>query len=263
MSHAPPSSRRFPALVLSLGLLGSLALGACAPRAATLSVGPEGPEAPVSPLLDPASPEMNAEAPPLFKVLFETSAGDFVVEVERGLAPLGADRFYNLVRNGYYDGVRFFRVVPGFVVQFGLSGDPAVAEAWRGARIEDDPVAGSNTRGTLTYAMAGPGTRTVQVFINLGNNARLDDQGFAPFGTVSGGMDVVDRLHGGYGDGAPRGQGPDQGRIGREGEPYLAGEFPLLDQVIRARVLEVPIPPKMMPPADTPPEDTPPQPARP
>lgn len=183
---------------------------------------------------------MNLEAPERFKVLFETTAGDFVVEVERSLAPLGADRFYNLVGAGYYDGVRFFRVVPGFVVQFGLSGDPEVAAAWRGARIEDDPVVASNTRGTLTYAMAGPGTRTVQVFLNLGDNARLDGQGFAPFGRVTGGMDAVDRIYGGYGDGAPRGQGPDQGRIGQEGEAYLAAEFPRLDQVIRARILEVP-----------------------
>jgi peptidyl-prolyl cis-trans isomerase A (cyclophilin A) len=231
--------RPWPALVLGL-----LAFAACAPR--TMVAPTMGPEGPASPLLDPGAPAMNAPAPDLFKVLFETTAGDFVVEVERALAPLGADRFYNLVRNGYYDGVRFFRVVPGFVVQFGLSGDPEISAAWRGARIEDDSVRASNVRGFITYAMGGPGTRTVQVYINLGDNSRLDAQGFAPFGRVSGGMDVVEALHGGYGEGAPRGQGPDQGRIGAEGEAYLAAEFPLLDRVIRAEVVReerIPEPP--------------------
>ncbi len=211
-----------------------LAAGACAPR---MAGGPAGPEAPRPPLLDPASPEMNRPAPDTFKVLFETTAGDFVIEVERALSPEGAERFYNLARSGYYDGVRFFRVVPGFVVQFGISGDPEVAAAWRGARISDDPVEASNVRGMVTYAMAGPDTRTTQLFINLVDNSRLDDQGFAPIGRVSGGMDAVDRLHGGYGDGAPRGQGPEQGRIQSEGDAYLAREFPLLDQVIRARIV--------------------------
>ncbi len=228
--RTPPTVRPWPVL-----LFGLVALGACAPRATVAP--PMGPEGPTSPLLDPDAPAMNAEAPDLFKVLFETTAGDFVVEVERALAPVGADRFYNLVRHGYYDGVRFFRVVPGFVVQFGLSGDPEISAAWRGARIEDDSVAASNIRGAITYAMAGPGTRTVQVYINLGDNSRLDDQGFAPFGRVSGGMDVVESLYGGYGEGAPRGQGPDQGRIGAEGERYLAADFPLLDQVIRAEIV--------------------------
>lgn len=235
-----PALRSLPALLPGLVLL--LALGACAPRGGGGPALSEGPVPLPSPLLDPTSPEMTAEAPALFKVLFETTAGDIVVEVERGLAPLGADRFHNLARAGYFDGVRFFRVVPGFVVQFGLSGDPEVSAAWRNARLEDDPVVGANVRGTLSYAMAGPGTRTVQVFINLGDNRRLDDQGFAPFGRVSGGMDVVDRLFGGYGDGAPRGQGPDQGRIQQEGERYLAASFPQLDQIIRARILEVPQP---------------------
>ncbi|CAN5801307.1 hypothetical protein BH23CHL8_BH23CHL8_31660 [soil metagenome] len=241
--HAASRSLRalFPGLAL---LLTFLALAACAPRSAAVPVGPE---APRSPLLDPASPEVSARAPGLFKVLFETSAGDFVVEVERDLAPLGADRFYNLARSGFYDGARFFRVVPGSVVQFGLYGAHEIAAAWRTARIGDDPVAASNERGTVTFAMGGPGTRTVQVFINLSNNARLDDMGFAPFGRVSGGMDTVDRLHGGYGDGAPRGQGPDQGRIQREGEVYLAEEFPLLDRIIRTRILDVPQPPELRP----------------
>jgi peptidyl-prolyl cis-trans isomerase A (cyclophilin A) len=194
-------------------------------------------EAGVPPLLHPDSPLMNRTAPDSFKVLFETTAGDFMVEVERSRAPLGADRFYNLVRHGYYDGVRFFRVVPGFVVQFGLHGDPEVTNAWRDARIPDDSVSTSNRRGSITFATSGPDTRTVQVFINLADNTRLDAQGFAPFGVVTGGMDAVDRLHSGYGEGAPRGRGPDQAQIRQEGEAYLAREFPELDRVIRTRII--------------------------
>jgi peptidyl-prolyl cis-trans isomerase A (cyclophilin A) len=180
---------------------------------------------------------MNLEAPDRFKVLVETTAGDFLLEVERELAPLGADRFYSLLRNGYYEGVRFFRIVPGFVVQFGLSGDPAVASAWREARLADDSVRATNERGTLTFAMAGPDTRTVQLFINLGNNGRLDAQGFAPLGRVTGGMDTVERLYPGYGEGPPRGSGPDQGRIQAEGEAYLERDYPRLDRIIRTTIL--------------------------
>jgi peptidyl-prolyl cis-trans isomerase A (cyclophilin A) len=194
-------------------------------------------EAGVPPLLHPDSPLMNRTAPDSFKVLFETTAGDFMVEVERSRAPLGADRFYNLVRHGYYDGVRFFRVVPGFVVQFGLHGDPEVTNAWRDARIPDDSVSTSNRRGSITFATSGPDTRTVQVFINLADNVRLDAQGFAPFGVVTGGMDAVDRLHAGYGEGAPRGRGPDQAQIRQEGEAYLAREFAELDRVVRTRIV--------------------------
>jgi peptidyl-prolyl cis-trans isomerase A (cyclophilin A) len=225
-----PGSVRFPT---SARLLAAaiLLLGACAPRA-TLPTA-----AAISPLLDPGSPLMNRTAPDSFKVLFETTAGDFMVEVQRSWAPLGADRFYNLVRHGYYDGVRFFRVVPGFVVQFGLHGDPQVTNAWRDARIPDDSVSASNRRGTITFATGGPDTRTVQVFINLADNTRLDAQGFAPFGVVTGGMDAVDRLHSGYGEGAPRGRGPDQAQIRQEGEAYLAREFTELDRVLRTRIL--------------------------
>jgi len=189
------------------------------------------------PLLDPASPEMTLTAPDTFKVLFETTAGDFIVQVERELAPLGADRFYNLVRNDYYDGVHFFRAIAGFMVQFGIHGDPEVSSAWQFARIDDDPVVASNERGMITFAMAGPNTRTVQLFINLVDNARLDPQNFAPFGRVTGGMDTVDRLHTGYGEGAPRGLGPSQERIQVEGAEYLEAEFPLLDRIVRAWIL--------------------------
>jgi peptidyl-prolyl cis-trans isomerase A (cyclophilin A) len=156
--------------------------------------------------------------------------------VTRDWAPNGADRFYNLVKNGFYDGVRFFRVLDGFMAQFGINGDPKVSAQWREARIQDDPVKQSNRRGFITYAMAGPNTRTSQVFINYGDNSALDRQGFAPFGQVSSGMNVVDALHKGYGEGAPRGQGPDQGRVQMEGNSYLSKSFPQLDFVKKATI---------------------------
>ncbi len=190
-----------------------------------------------SALLDPTAPALNRTAPDSFTVRFATSQGHFLVRVHRNWAPRGADRFYNLVRAGFYDGVRFFRVLDGFVAQFGIHGDPRVSAAWSDARIEDDPVFRSNDRGTLSYAMAGPGTRTTQLFINLAHNGRLDDMGFAPFGEVVEGMEVVDRLHSGYGEGAPRGAGPDQGRIQTLGNRYLDREFPELDRVDRAEVV--------------------------
>src|SRR5262249_4761950 len=159
-------------------------------------------------------------APATYKVNFDTSAGTFVVEVHRDWAPNGADRFYNLVKNGYYDDVRFFRVISNFMVQFGINGDPALNKVWREARIPRDPVKQSNTRGYLTFAMQGgpqgPDTRTSQVFINFGDNAGLDSQGFAPFGKVSDGMNVVEKIYSAYGEGAPSGKGPDQGRVQAE-----------------------------------------------
>ena len=185
----------------------------------------------------PASPGFAAQAPDSFQARFETSAGDFVIMVHRPWAPLGADRFYNLTRSGYYDGVRFFRVVSGFMVQFGIHGDPAVSAAWRDQRIPDDPVRRTNLRGMVSFATAGPGTRTTQVFINFGSNDRLDAMGFAPFGQVTLGMEVVDRLYAGYGEGAPRGRGPDQGRIQAEGNAYLKRAFPQMDYVKRASIV--------------------------
>ncbi|MPZ41204.1 MAG: peptidylprolyl isomerase [Rhizobiales bacterium] len=175
-------------------------------------------------------------APATYKARFDTSKGTFIVDVTRDWAPNGADRFYNLVKNGFYDGVRFFRVLDGFMAQFGINGDPNISAKWREARIQDDPVKQSNRRGFITYAMAGPNTRTSQVFINYGNNSALDRQGFAPFGQVSSGMNVVDALHKGYGEGAPRGQGPDQGRVQTEGNAYLAKSFPQLDFVKKATI---------------------------
>jgi peptidyl-prolyl cis-trans isomerase A (cyclophilin A) len=185
-------------------------------------------------LTNPAA--LRETAPATYKVRFETSKGAFVVDVNRAWAPNGADRFYNLVKNGFYDGVRFFRVLDGFMAQFGINGDPKISAQWREARIPDDPVRQSNRRGFITYAMAGPNTRTSQVFINFGDNSALDRQGFAPFGQVSSGMNVVDALHSGYGEGAPRGQGPDQGRVQTEGNAYLAKNFPRLDFVKKATI---------------------------
>ena len=180
---------------------------------------------------------MSQTAPDTFRVSFATTAGDFVIEARRDWAPRGVDRFYNLVREGFFDGARFFRVIEGFMAQFGIAGDPEVAAAWREARIADDPVQSSNTRGRVSFATAGPGTRTTQLFVNYGDNSRLDGMGFAPIGEVVEGMDVVDALHAGYGEGAPRGRGPDQGRIQREGNAYLESEFPDLDWVRTAEIV--------------------------
>src|SRR5579859_1514663 len=147
--------------------------------------------------------KLTAKAPETFKAQFDTTKGKFTIEVTRSLAPNGVDRFYNLVRSGYFTDVAFFRVVPGFMCQFGIHGDPNISAKWREAAISDDPVKGSNTRGTITFATAGPDTRTTQLFINFGNNVNLDSMGFAPFGKVIRGMDVVDKINGEYGDGPP------------------------------------------------------------
>lgn len=179
---------------------------------------------------------LREQAPATYRVRFDTSKGVFVIQVNRDWAPQGADRFYNLVRNGFYDNVRFFRVISGFMVQFGINGDPKVSAVWRQARIPDDPVKQSNRRGTITYAMAGPNTRTSQVFINFQDNTGLDSQGFSPFGQVVSGMNVVDALNAEYGEGAPRGRGPDQGRIQMEGNAYLQKDFGKLDFVRKATI---------------------------
>lgn len=186
---------------------------------------------------NPLDAGFSVQAPDTFRAKFETSAGDFVISVHRKWAPKGADRFYNLTRSGYYDGVRFFRVISGFMVQFGIHGDPAVSAAWREQRIPDDIVSRTNLRGMVTYATAGPGTRTTQVFINFGSNDALDAQGFAPFGQVVEGMAVVDKLYAGYGEGAPRGRGPEQGRIQAEGNSYLERAFPRMDYVKHASIV--------------------------
>jgi cyclophilin family peptidyl-prolyl cis-trans isomerase len=181
--------------------------------------------------------QLTKRAPESFKARFDTSKGSFTVEVTRSLAPNGADRFYNLVRSGYFTDVEFFRVVSGFMCQFGIHGDPKVSAAWREARIPDDPVKASNTRGAITFATAGPNTRTTQLFINFADNNRLDGMGFSPLGKVTEGMDVVDKLYNGYGEGAPQGSGPHQGRLQQEGNAYLKKEFPKLDYIKSAAIL--------------------------
>ncbi|MGH9714931.1 MAG: peptidylprolyl isomerase [Candidatus Acidiferrales bacterium] len=185
-------------------------------------------------LLHPAT--LAAKAPELYDVKFTTTKGDFVIQVTRAWAPLGADRFYNLVQNHFYDDASFFRVLPGFVVQFGLNADPQISRVWQAANIKDDPVKQSNRPGFITFATAGPNTRTTQVFINLGNNAQLDSMGFAPIGEVTEGMDVVKQLYGGYGEGAPSGRGPDQGSVSAQGKPYLDKNFPKLDSIKTATI---------------------------
>jgi len=180
-------------------------------------------------LLNPAS--LKLKAPPVFKAKLTTTAGDFVVEVHRDWAPLGVDRFYNLVRYGYFTNAAFFRVIPGFVVQFGLSANPAVNKVWHTAKIQDDPVVQSNKRGRLVFATAGPNTRTTQIFINYADNGRLDGKGFAPFGSVVSGMDVVDKMFANYGE------SPRQDLITDQGDAYLRAHFPDMDKIKIARIL--------------------------
>ncbi len=188
-------------------------------------------------LMNPAS--IDETAPSTYKVKFETSKGNFVIAVDRAWAPHGADRFYSLVKNGFYDDARFFRVVTGFMVQFGIAGNPDVSKVWRDAKIQDDPVKESNKRGFVTFATAGPNTRTTQIFINfMDKNSFLDGQGFAPFGRVVDGMDVVDKLNNEYGEGAPAGKGPNQGRLQTEGNAYLAKEYPNMDYIKKAVIIK-------------------------
>jgi peptidyl-prolyl cis-trans isomerase A (cyclophilin A) len=179
---------------------------------------------------------LTEQAPATYKARFDTSKGVFVVDVRREWAPVGADRFYNLVKNGFYDENRFFRVISGFMVQFGINGNPQVSTPWRNAQIKDDPVKQSNKRGFITFATSGPNSRTTQVFINFGDNARLDGMGFASFGQVSSGMNVIDQLYADYGEGAPGGRGPNQGRMQSEGNAYLTKDFPNLDFVRKATI---------------------------
>ena len=187
------------------------------------------------PLLRPA--QFSDTAPPRFAVRFETTAGAFVVDVHRAWAPLGADRFYNLAKAGYYDDTRIYRVVPGFMAQFGIHGDPFIHRAWARSLLRDDPVVESNVRGRVAFAKAGPNSRTAEVFISTVDNARLDTDGFAPFGEVVDGMEVVDAFHAGYGDGPPRGDGPYAAMAHARGNEYLDEEYPELTRIIRAVVL--------------------------
>jgi len=180
-------------------------------------------------LLQPNS--MKEQAPDRFGAEFETTKGSFTVTVTRAWAPLGVDRFYNLVKHGYFTDAAFFRVVPGFIIQFGLNAEPAVNRVWHSARIQDDPVTQSNKPGYITFATAGPNTRTTQLFINFGNNTFLDSQGFAPFGQVTSGMEVVERLYSGYGE------RPDQALITSQGKAYLDKNFPNIDRIQSAKIV--------------------------
>lgn len=192
-------------------------------------------EGPNPALLDPALAK--EQAPATFKAKFVTTKGNVVIEVNRDWAPLGVDRFYNLVKIGFFTDIAIFRAIEGFMGQFGIHGDPKIAAVWRDARIQDDPVKGTNSRGTLTFATAGPNTRSSQFFINFADNNRLDTMGFSPFGKVVEGMDVVDSFYKGYGEGTPRGRGPDQGRLQAQGNAYLKSDFPQLDYILSAEIL--------------------------
>jgi peptidyl-prolyl cis-trans isomerase A (cyclophilin A) len=184
-----------------------------------------------------ASSQQQGHAPDVYKVNLDTSKGAIVIEVHRDWAPIGADRFYELVKSGYFDGARFFRVLPGFMAQFGIAADPQVTAKWKDSQIQDDPVTQSNVRGMVTFAKTGaPNSRTTQMFINTGDNARLDGQAFASIGKVLSGMEAVDNFYNGYGEGAPQGNGPVQGLIQEQGNAYLEKGFPQLDYIKKATV---------------------------
>ncbi len=196
---------------------------------------PPSAEAKTPPLLDPAS--ATEQAPAVFRVKMQTTKGDVIVEVHRDWAPKGADRFYNLVKVGFFDDVAFFRAIEGFMVQFGMHGDPKVQAAWNEFAIEDDPVVKSNERGYVTFAKKGtPNSRTTQIFVNYRNNANLDAMGFAPFGQVVEGMEVLDNVYKGYGEGGPRGKGPAQPTMEKQGNRYLRESFPQLDYLKKTTI---------------------------
>jgi peptidyl-prolyl cis-trans isomerase A (cyclophilin A) len=225
----------FVMLAVNVTLWGQATPPTTAPRPAAATARKSTAPKSSASLLDP--PSLKEQAPAVFKAKFTTTQGDFVVEVTRAWAPLGADRFYNLVKNHFYDATAFFRVISGFMVQFGISGRPEVNRVWERATIKDDPVTQSNTRGMITFATGGPNTRTTQVFINFADNSNLNAMGFSPFGKVIEGMEVVDKLYSAYGEGAPGGNGPAQDRIQREGKAYLEKDFPKLDVIKTAVIL--------------------------
>jgi len=178
-------------------------------------------------------------APARYVVELDTTEGTVTIDVTRSWAPRGADRFYTLVRLGYFADLAIFRVISGFMAQMGIHGDPAVNRIWRSRRIDDDPPSQSNTRGMVSFATSGPNSRTTQFFISFGDNSNLNSMGFTPFGRVRD-MAVVDRIHSGYGEGAPGGMGPAQGRVQSEGNTYLRASFPDLDYIRSARTVESP-----------------------
>jgi peptidyl-prolyl cis-trans isomerase A (cyclophilin A) len=228
-----------------LAILLTGALTAQTPTKTAPTQAPPPTKAPAADLLNPAS--LNRTAPATFRAKLTTTKGDIVIEVTRDWAPRGADRFYNLVRAGFYTDCAFYRNIAGFMVQFGISARPEVTKVWSGARIPDDPVKKSNTRGMVTFATAGPGTRTTQLFINFGNNANLDTNPgvFAPFGEVVEGMSVADMLYNGYaGAAADRFQ-----EIEAQGKPFLDRNFPKLDRILTATIVPAaaPAPPAVIP----------------
>ncbi|MBK6689905.1 MAG: peptidylprolyl isomerase [Deltaproteobacteria bacterium] len=220
------------------GVLG-LGLGACKaeeqPKSPAGAANPGAPSDAALALLDPA--KANQTAPERFTIKLETTKGEVLIDVDRNLAPLGADRIYNLVKLGYYDDVAFFRVIGGFMAQVGIHGTPSVNAKWRDARIQDDPVKASNTPGMVSFATGGPNTRTTQFFINFGDNSRLDGMGFSPIGKVRD-MTVMNQIYSGYGEGAPGGRGPSQGLIQSRGNEYLRAEFPELDYIKKATIAQ-------------------------
>ncbi len=222
--------------ILSVAAAGQSPSPAPAKKPAVAAKPPASRARPFDPaLLQPATLRM--KAPAEYEVKFVTTAGEFTIKVTRAWAPNGADRFYNLVRHHFYDGATFFRVLPGFMAQFGISAYPEVSKVWETANIKDDPIVQSNHRGFVSFATAGPNTRTTQVFINYGNNEALDRSGFSAFAVVTDGMDVVDKLYSGYGEGAPDGHGPDQGLITSRGRAYLEKGFPKLDSIRSATLV--------------------------
>ena len=200
------------------------AVGGCGPK------GEEGPRA------EDEKAKAPREAPAEYAVKLVTTKGDIIIDVKKEWAPKGAQRFYELVSDGYFTDVAFFRVIDGFMAQVGIHGDPAVNKEWRKKKIEDDPVVESNKRGTVSFATSGKNSRTTQLFINFDDNGKLDGMGFSPFGKVRD-MKVVDQIFSGYGEGAPRGTGPSQARLQKEGNAYLQREFPKLDYIKSARIL--------------------------
>lgn len=218
---------RFPLTAITVGV-ASLAAAAISSPARGQATTPS--------LRAPTAAQLAAAGPDSFDVAVHTTKGVFTARIHRLVAPKGSDRFWHAVRARYYDGLRFYRVIPGFMAQFGFHGDPAVTRAWEGFTLPDEPPKASNTRGAITFANRGRNTRTVQLFVNTGNNFVLDTLGFTPIGRVLSGMSVVDSLYAGYGEGAPRGPGPDQTRIAEQGNAYLARSFPRLDAIDSARV---------------------------
>jgi peptidyl-prolyl cis-trans isomerase A (cyclophilin A) len=222
--------------IISISAWGQAPAPPPAKKPATAAKAPAAKATPFDPgLLQPAT--LRAKAPAEYEVKFVTTAGEFTMKITRAWAPLGADRFYNLVRHHFYDGASFFRVLPGFMAQFGISAFPEVSKVWEHANIKDDPIVQSNHRGFVSFATAGPNTRTTQVFINYGNNEALDRSGFTAFAVVTDGMEVVDKLYNGYGEGAPDGHGPDQGLVSSRGRAYLEKGFPKLDSIRSATLV--------------------------